>query len=65
MLEGRDMSRPYKQTRSLTRVVNAHCSAEGRARHHILRNLKVPGGPAVLTLAAHIIPEREFQLLTR
>ena len=24
------MSRPYKQTHSLTRVVNAHCSAEGR-----------------------------------
>ena len=32
------MSRPYKQTRSLIGVVNAHCSAEGRAHHDILRN---------------------------
>ena len=31
------MSRPYKQTRSLIRLVNARWSAEGRACHYILR----------------------------
>ena len=32
------MSRPYKQTRSFIRLVNARWSAESRAYHYILRN---------------------------
>ncbi len=48
------MLRPYKQTRSLTRVVNAHGSAEGRDRNYILRNI-MEGiyATACETLAAH------------
>ncbi len=32
------MSRPYKRTRSFIRLVDAQCSAESRADHHIFAN---------------------------
>ena len=39
------MSRPYKQTRSLIRLVNARWSAEGRACHYILQTSVVGARP--------------------